>query len=175
MSRQNRMQILEECMTKYGSEIKRVIFSYVRNHSDTDDITQEVFYTVYKNLNQFKGNAHLKTWIYRIAINKSKDHLRKANTQQKKLVELFNNHSSTTASVEELSLQSETSNELLKEIFNLPLIYREVIVLYYFEELNTQEIAHVLDENINTVEARLRRSRERLREMLETIGGEFYG
>ncbi|MGM8216067.1 sigma-70 family RNA polymerase sigma factor [Bacillaceae bacterium W0354] len=176
VSGHDRMEVLEECMSEYGTEIKRVIFSYVRNHSDTDDITQDVFFTVYKKLNDFKGESSLKTWIYRIAINKSKDYLRSLNVRENKLInKLKNNTNTINNNPEALSIQTETSNELLTEVYQLPLKYREVIILYYFEDLDTQEISDALDVNINTVKARLRRARERLKERLELNGGESIG
>lgn len=67
---------LETIMNEYGTEIKRFIYSYIKNESDADDVTQDVFVTVYQKLDTFRGESTLRSWIYSIAINKSKDYLR---------------------------------------------------------------------------------------------------
>lgn len=176
---QDRFKVLEDCMNQYGDEIKRVVFSYVKNHSDTDDITQDVFVKVYEKLDQFKGDSTstLKSWIYRIAINKSKDHLRSFTSKQKflkeKVTQLRDHNEQKTP--EDHSIQQESSNLLLNEIYQLPLKYREIIILYYFEELTLQEISEALGMNLNTTKARLRRGRERLKPKLKALGGDELG
>lgn len=65
----NPTETLESIMNEYGSEIKRMVYSYIKNQSDADDVTQEVFVTVYRKLNTFQGKSTLRSWVYAIAIN----------------------------------------------------------------------------------------------------------
>src|SRR5690625_7477862 len=73
-------------MNSYGNEIKRLIYTYVKNEADTDDIAQEVFVTVYKKLHTFQKQSSLKSWLYSIAINKSKDYLRSWQVRNRNLM-----------------------------------------------------------------------------------------
>src|SRR5690625_7125884 len=80
-------QAIEVIMNRYGNEIRRLIFTYVKNKADTDDVAQEVFVTVYKNLHTFQKRSSLKSWIYSISVNKSKDHLRSWKMRNQRLKE----------------------------------------------------------------------------------------
>lgn len=73
MSRENAVLYITE---NYGEQIKRLIFTYVKNYATTDDIFQEFLIKVYHNLELYSGKASLKTWLFRVAINKCKDYLR---------------------------------------------------------------------------------------------------
>jgi len=172
-------QALEEIMGLYGHEIKRLIFTYVKNQADTDDVSQEVFVTVYKKLHTFKGNSSLKSWLYAIAINKSKDYLRSWNLRnlnlRKRLTESFMRKSLKEESSEELLLKDKESKALIQTIMELPLKYREVIILYYFKDLSTKEIAEILQVKDPTVRTRLRRARSRLKETIRKEGGDLFG
>ncbi|PKR77077.1 RNA polymerase subunit sigma [Halalkalibacillus sediminis] len=180
MTEQDRLRIVEECMNEYGDEIKRLVFTYVSNHADADDISQEVFLKVYQKIDQFKGESELKSWIYRIAINKSKDHLRSWKYRQQKLKDKMERTFKKESAVEHqtpehISIEDEEANTLMEHVYELPVKYREVIILHYFEQLSTKEIAEVLETNLNTVKARLKRGRERLKTFLDGNGGEQFG
>lgn len=166
---------IETIMETYGDEIKRLVFAYVKNSADTDDVTQEVFVTVYQKLNTFQGNSSLRSWIYSIAINKCKDYLRSWHARNKRLKEklmvalpAMTNDSVTP---EELALQKDHSSALLQTVMALPIKYREVIILFYFKELSTKEISDVLNMNEATVRTRLNRGRAKLQECLSSERG----
>ncbi|WP_188207860.1 sigma-70 family RNA polymerase sigma factor [Alkalibacillus aidingensis] len=175
----DRLELLDHCMTQYGTEIKRLVYAYVRNHADTDDVVQEVFITVYQKIDQFQHQSELKSWIYRIAINKSKDHLRGFKHRQQrlkqKLEQTFKKEATNQQTPEQVSLQTEESKKLLVQVYQLPIKYKEVIILYYFEQLSVKEIADILNINTNTIKARLKRGRERLKEKIESDGGDQHG
>ena len=59
----NPAETLESIMDEYGSEIKRLVYSYIKNPSDADDVTQEVFVMVYRKLNTFQGKSTLRSWV----------------------------------------------------------------------------------------------------------------
>ncbi|WP_102027576.1 sigma-70 family RNA polymerase sigma factor [Salirhabdus sp. Marseille-P4669] len=167
----DRSDALEYIMDTYGEEIKRFIYTYVRNYADTDDITQEVFVAIHNKIHTFQGKASLRSWIYSIAINKSKDHLRRWHSRNSRLKEKLKRNSSSS-SVNEMSpeqklIDHNQSKELLQKVMNLTVKYREIIILYYFKELSTMEIANALEVNEATVRTRLKRGREKLKELVE--------
>ncbi len=162
-------------MEMYGDEIKRLIFAYVKNSADTDDVTQEVFVTIYQKLNTFQGNSTLKSWIYSIAINKCKDYLRSWHVRNKRLREKLITSSHTMEkeekTPEEQALQQDHSSELFHTVMELPIKYREIIILFYFKELSTGEISQILNMNEATIRTRLKRGREKLKESLSSLKG----
>jgi RNA polymerase sigma-70 factor, ECF subfamily len=97
-------------MITYGNDIKRLIYTYVRDHATADDLTQLTFITCYDKFHQFKGE-NLKSWLYKIAVNKAKDHLKSAYTRRVSIEEP--NHSKhLIPSVEKELMQKESQNEL---------------------------------------------------------------
>lgn len=68
--------IIDELMQQYGEEILKLVMQYVHNHSVAEDLTQEIFVKCYKALPSFQYGSSLKTWLWRIAINHSKDYLK---------------------------------------------------------------------------------------------------
>jgi RNA polymerase sigma factor (sigma-70 family) len=166
---------IETIMDMYGDEIKRLVFAYVKNSADTDDVTQEVFVTIYQKLNTFQGNSSLKSWIYSIAINKCKDYLRSWHARNKRLRDRLITTSHTMKkdeiTPEEQAIQKDHSSELFHTVMELPIKYREVIILFYFKELSTGEISQVLNMNEATVRTRLNRGRAKLKECLSSERG----
>jgi len=164
---------IERIMEEYGDEIKRLIFTYVKNESDTEDVTQEVFLTIYQKLHTYKGESSLKSWLYSIAINKCKDHLRSWKYKSEKLLVRLMETShiwNITRDKENpinLVVKQNDSEELLNQLMNLPVKYREILILYYFKELSTKEIAYTLDIKEATIRTRLIRGRDRLKIIMQ--------
>lgn len=166
---------LEKIMDLYGEELKRLIYTYVKNTADTDDVTQEVFVTVYKKLDTFKGQSTLRSWIYSIAINKAKDHLRSWQSRNKRLKDRLTQAAQTSEASgdtpEDYMIKQSEASRLLKHVMDLPVKYREVIVLHYFKELSTKEIADALHMKEVSVRTRLKRGRDKLKQLLSTERG----
>lgn len=165
-------------MDKYGDEVKRLVYTYVKSYADTEDVTQEIFVTVYRKLSSFQGNSSFRTWLYAIAINKCKDHLKSWQYRNKKLKEKLLrankiNLTGTDSPEVQLLKQNET-NQLFNQIMALSVKYREVIILFYFRDLSTKEISNILNVKEATVRTRLSRGRESLKKLLlEERGGTF--
>lgn len=166
----------DELLNKYGELIKRLIFTYVKNYSVTDDIAQEVFISIYKNIDQFKGESNIKTWIFRIAINKCKDYLKSPKYQYQKFLGNFNeigNQISGEKNTVEILIKRENGSELIKHVMELPVKYREVIIYYYYFDFTIEEMSKLLSINSNTIKTRLSRAKKNLKERLLETGGDF--
>ncbi len=148
----------DEIVHLYKDRIFKVLYMKVGNMEDAMDLTQDVFFKVYKALPKFRGDSSIYTWIYRIAINTANTFLKKRGRFQ----------SSSIEDMEDNSLQFNLNNEenlktLLKsKIEELPEHYKDVLLLHYFEGFDYKEIADVLGLNIGTVKSRLFRARELL-------------
>lgn len=174
----NPTEMLESIMIEYGSEIKRLVYSYIKNPSDADDVTQEVFVTVYRKLDTFQGKSTLRSWVYAIAINKCKDYLRSWKVRNIKLkgkLEQFVKSAAHSYTPEQHIIEKNEEQQLLNQVLSLPIKYREVIILYYFEEFSVHEIADFLSINQNTVRTRLNRGRGKLKNIIQSErGGESW-
>ncbi|MFD1736486.1 sigma-70 family RNA polymerase sigma factor [Bacillus salitolerans] len=173
---QTNEQLLEKVMVQYGEDIKRILYGYTKNWSITDDLTQDTFVTVYLKLDEFRGESSLKTWIYRIAINKAKDYLRSFSYRKFVLADKFSeNKRDPRLQPEEELLKNLENRQLLAEIYKLPVKYREVIILFYLKELSIEEISDILEMNSSTIKTRLNRGREKLRKSYVLEGGNING
>jgi RNA polymerase sigma-70 factor, ECF subfamily len=149
----------DQIIEKYNTDVRKIIFIYVKNYQAMEDIAQEVFLSVYNNLNRFRGECTIKSWIFKIAINKAKDYLRSWHYRKVYLTNLFREEVSIS-NVEKTTIRNEQSKLLAEIIMTIPIKYREIIILYYYNDIDTTQIASILNLSVNTVKTRLVRGRE---------------
>lgn len=147
---------IADYVIRYKENIYRLAFSYVKNTDDALDIVQESIYKSLSSKDSLKNPNYIKTWFYRIVVNTSMDLLRK----QKKLVVVDDE---TLFSYDIGTIDNYPNIDLQRALESLPDNYRSIIVLRYFEDLKIEEIAEILNENVNTVKTRLYKSLEKLR------------
>ena len=168
MDREEKDFILEKVMIEYGNELVRLAFSYVKDTEIAKDMVQNTFIKCYKNLDSFRFDAQIKTWLYRITINECKDYLKSWNYKMVQVKSFINETAKSILPSTEKTVIDKYNNEEIKDtIFSLPKVYREVVYLYYYDSLKTEEIAKVLDIPVNTVKTRLRRAKQRLEPMIK--------
>ncbi|WP_062109049.1 sigma-70 family RNA polymerase sigma factor [Bacillus niameyensis] len=171
ISDQDRIALVEEYIDLYGKGMTNFAYTYLHDWGEAEEIVQEVFLTVYEKISTFKGGSSIKTWLYSITANRCKDLLRssyKKRTVITDKIHLF--MGGTVYSSEEQFSMTVDSMQLAKSVLSLPVKYREVIILYYYDEMNTKEISQLLSINNSTIRSRLQRGRNLLKERLE--GGE---
>lgn len=149
---------------RHKEKVRNVVFVTLNNQDLVDDIAQDVFITVYKNLNKFRFESQFTTWLYRITVNKCKDYLRKIKMRSifipiKENEDVGNN----STEVED----SDRAELVRKSISKLPDKLRIPLVLKDIEGLSYQEIADATNSEIGTVKSRIFRARENLRIILK--------
>ncbi|MET3729323.1 RNA polymerase sigma-70 factor (ECF subfamily) [Fictibacillus halophilus] len=171
-----REEQLKRIIKQYGESILRLCYSYVKDQAKSEDILQDTMLTVYLQMDNLREKQAIKSWIYRIAINKCKDYLKSWHYKQIRLSQMLTfTASSNEKSIElKLIIQDETE-QLIQEIMKLKPKHREVILLFYYEELSLQEIEQVLGINSSTVKSRLYQARQLLKSRLEKTGGSTFG
>ncbi|MFJ7839528.1 sigma-70 family RNA polymerase sigma factor [Lysinibacillus sphaericus] len=168
MDRTEKDFLLEKMMIEYGDELVRLAFSYVKDTEIAKDMVQNTFIKCYKNVDTFRYDAQIKTWLYRIAINECKDYLKSWHFKMVQVKSFIHETAKSIYPSTEKTVIDKYNNEELKDtIFSLPKVYREVVYLYYYESLKTDEIAEVFDIPMNTVKTRLRRAKQRLESMIK--------
>lgn len=159
---EQRNVLFESIVHEYLNEVRKLVYSYVKNYHTMEEITQEVFLTAFQKIEEFRGDSSLKTWLFTIAINKSKDYLKSWHYRYMSFNQFFQNKGSAK-SVETEIISMQRNHELAKAIMELPVKYREIIILYYYHDLDSNEISNLLNTNVSTIRTRLTRGRELLK------------
>ncbi len=147
----------------YGDTIRRICFMHLKNYTDVEDIFQEVFMKYVLFDVPFESQAHEKAWLIRVAINSSKDLLRNFFRRN---VTALDDSMLTGFTIE------QEDKGVLEAVMSLPVNYKNVIYLFYYEGYSAVDIAKLLNKKENTIYTWLARGRQKLKEML---GGEEFG
>jgi RNA polymerase sigma-70 factor (ECF subfamily) len=148
----------EQIVRTYADMVYRIAYRYVKNSIDTDDVFSEVFLAYFKKERTFESEEHRKAWLIRVTINCAKDFL----AQRAQLQQL---HEETLS--DPTARDADTYMDLYKAIEGLRPEYREVIKLFYLDDLSVKEIAQILNKNENTIKTQLFRARDTLKSALE--------
>lgn len=151
---------MEEMMEQHTAHLLRLAYFYTKNVHAAEDIVQEVFIKMLST--PYEERGHLRSFLTRITVNKSKDYVK--SWAYRKLQ--FESKWRMKVSDRDHVVQQEERSVIGAAILQLPLKYREPILLYYYEELAVLEIAELLGISDNTVKTRLRRAREQLKPKL---------
>lgn len=151
---------------EHQNMVFNVVLKMVQHVNDAEEITQDVFVDVYRKPEMFRGNASITTWLYRIAMNKSIDHLRR-----KKKWSLFGPAKNETEPLEFFHPGVQTENRekavfLFKAMKKLPAKQYEAWVLSEMENLSYKEISEVMNVSLSSVESLIFRARQNLRKIL---------
>ncbi len=145
----------------YGDTMLRLCFLYLKDIQLAEDAVQDTFVRVYKNYKNFDGDCHEKTWLTRIAINVCKNYLR--SSWRWAWWERFDE----AAILDKIPIHGSDDliydDTLVLEIMKLPPKYKEVILLFYYQELKIREISDALQIPESTASIRLKRAREKLK------------
>jgi RNA polymerase sigma-70 factor (ECF subfamily) len=162
----------EDLVRTHGSKVRSLVYRLVGG--EAEDLVQDVFVQVYRSLPGFRGEAQVSTWLYRIATNRCLDYLRRHRRTEGKVISLENcaeEHSLEPLAVPLASPEARTvavdlRREIRRCLAALPADLRAVVVLRDLEGLEYREIAAVLGLPLGTVQSRLHRGRNLLRDKL---------
>ncbi len=157
---------LATIMEEHGEYCLRVAYLYVKDWAIAEEIVQDVFIAYYRQQNCFEQRASLKTYLVKITVHKSHDYLRSWKNKRHLLFEKLPIGASKRTPETDL-MEEDERKTLRAALFELSIVYREVLILYYYQELKVREIADVLGCSDNTVKTRLRRARQMLQGKLE--------
>ncbi|MBE7439014.1 MAG: RNA polymerase sigma factor [Spirochaetales bacterium] len=165
-----------ELVADYRQRLYRKACSMLQSPDDAEDILQEALLTAYRAIHKFRGDSSFYTWIYRIVVNKCRDHYRSQNTRKVDTVDPSVAIITDDRISQEKNLElSEDASYLIGKINGLEKKYREILIMRYYDDLSYQEIAAVLRINQGTVKSRLFKARELLkRSILGNGRGEEY-
>lgn len=160
--------VIEALVQQYHPFIYRLALSILDDPDEAEDATQEAFIAATMNLDRYRGESSLKTWLYAIALNTCRGHLRKRKARQtmRKTWRAVQSLVSRPPTPEESALQSEADTRLWAAVDNLGEKHRLPIVLRYVHSLSVPEIAQIMGLNEGTVHSRLHYARRKLQGQL---------
>ncbi len=150
---------VEKLIDLYKDHLFAAAFSICKNASDADDVVQDTYLKYHMSSKEFSSTEHIKAWLLRVAINKAKDVNRSFWKQRSVSIDEYTELVSETSGAEDATV--------LTEVLKLPLKYRIVIHLFYYEDYSVSEIADILKITENNVKVRLARARNLLRENIQ--------
>ena len=176
---------LADLADAYGTKIYQLAFRYLRNHEDAEEVTQDVLYKVFRKVGEFRGDAALSSWIYRITFNSAMSRLRSASYQraqdEQRTQASADGDEAVMASLNEIAdwsqmadehlLRSQLRRRLLRAVLALPVIYRAPVVLRDLQGMSTEEASAMLRVKDQTLKSRLHRGRLILRKQLADFAG----
>jgi len=168
-------EAFRELVEKHQDIVVNTCFQFIHNKEDAEDVAQEVFIEVYQSIAGFRKDAKLSTWIYRIAVNKSLDHIRKKKRKKRFAQLVFLDSSEDDSEVFKVPAldnpQKELEDSERKKILDyavnqLPKNQKIAITLSKYEKLSNKEIATILDTSVSAVEALIHRAKTNLHKKL---------
>ncbi len=174
----NSHKAFEEVVNRYQALVIKTCRGFVHSYADAEDIAQEVFIEIYQSLSTFRSESKLSTWIYRIAVNKSLNHIRKQ--QQHKILQRIEDFFTSkdeltkprdiedhyTPRADDRIEQEENKKMLSNAINKLPRNQRTAFVLSKYQDLAYKEIAEVMELTLSSVESLLFRAKTNLQKHL---------
>lgn len=174
--REGTNQAYGRLLDDYQQKVFNTCISFVPNREDAEDIAQDVFVEVFNSISKFEGSSKLSTWIYRIAVNKSLEFIRKKNTKKRFgfMQSLLGNDTPidrssyfTEFNHPGILLENKEKNEILFAAINkLPEAQRIVYTLNKIDDLSYQEVSEITQKSISSIESLLFRAKKNLQELL---------
>lgn len=152
--------LIEEIVLEKYNQYYRLAYSYVHNEADANDIVQNGAYKALRNSHTLKTPEYAETWLYRIMLNECFQYFKRPAFVSYEAIQ------------EEKGLEVECKEDnyanidLQRALDALPEKDKAIVILKYFEDKKLEEIADILDENVNTIKSRLYRSMKKMRDML---------
>jgi RNA polymerase sigma-70 factor (ECF subfamily) len=176
--------VFDEIFQRYQSMVFNLTYRVLGDREEALDVSQEVFFAIYRKLSRFRGQSSLKTWIYRIAINRASNRCRWWNRLRRRGTVSLDEHlgsndnrtlseslESAGTTPEEALLLREKRLEIERSLRRLPVQQRVAIIMRDVEGLSYEEIAELLQVSLGTVKSRIARGREELKRRLNgTLG-----
>ena len=168
------LKAFELLIKRHQHKVRSVVFKFLNNPDDLNDISQEVFIKAFKSIKSYRGEASFSTWLCRIAINTCKDNLKTKKVHAEKVVNINENTMKEIPEKYYNSLDrhisiSEDQKMVFKEIKKLPFNQQLALVLHDIEDMTYEEIANLSECPIGTVKSRIFKARKTLKDKLKPL------
>jgi len=166
---------------KNQNRVFHICLGFVRNSEEAEDLTQEVFFQIYKNATRFQGKSKVSTWIYRIAVNRSLNRLRQLRTNE--WLQCFGASSlsyvasqiASPLEMPDMALERHERQEIVrKALRRLPSNLRIALTLQKVHGISNEQIADITGCSVSAVESRIHRAKSKLKKLLVQFAPESF-
>lgn len=168
--------VFNELVAQYSQQVLNTCYRFLLNKEDAEDISQEVFIEVFQSIHSFRGDAQLSTWIYRIAVTKCLDEIKKRKRKKRissigKMLHLDEVAGWLTGGhkADKAILEKEQMKEMLEALDKLPDNQRVAFTLSKIEGYSNKEIAEIMRTSTPLVESFIHRAKKKVSEELQNI------
>lgn len=168
------LKAFEILIKRHQKKLRSVVFRFLRNTEDLDDVSQEVFIKAFKSIKSYRGNSSFSTWLCCIAVNTCKDKLKSQKNYNNKVIniddktfhQIPDNNSRSVERNFDMTEEQTLVHQVIKE---LPLSQQTAIILHDIEELTYEEISKISNCPIGTVKSRLFNARKYIKTKLLSL------
>ena len=174
-------RVFDELVLRYQDQIFNLCYRFFGDHQEANDSAQDIFLKVYRSLNKFRFESSFSTWIYRIAVNTSKNRIKSLEYRFKRQLRRFDHHESGNKDNSSIDIADDSRSPVVeiekkerlliiqKAINTLPEAKKTMVLLRDIEGLSYAEIAQITGFNLGTVKSKLARARSDLRKKLTGV------
>lgn len=169
------VEAFNELVNRHHTKIYGLAYRMLGNAEDAEDATQETFLEAYKSIKTFRFQSQFGTWLYRVGLNTCNQYIRKSKARNR-MLDAYTEETASHGLTEEqeipdrMAIKAEQREVVQAAIDRLPPKQREVVTLYYMQQLKYKEIAEILNCSLGTVASRLNKAIQNLKTKL----GKYY-
>ena len=166
----------ESLIERFSPPVYNIIYRLLTDPGESSDVVQDVFIKIFRNINKFRGDCSLKTWVYRIAVNEAYNHRRWFSRHRKNEIGLDGEEEDNQSYASQLAdpgfspfdvtLGHEHRQRIEAALDQLKPIFKTAVVLRDIEDLSYEEIAGIMQVSLGTVKTRILRGRDQLKRIL---------
>lgn len=167
MAQEGQSSAFEALMSRYAPRVFRVAYRMLNNQQEAEDLRQEVFLCAYRRLHSFRGDAAFSTWLYAITVRLCLDRRRKEKRRAAHVEESPLHLEENIAGPKGVAQDGEEALYVQRTLLKLAPMERMLLVLKFIEGLSHEEIAQVLRCSVESSRTRLKRARQRFRDLYQ--------
>lgn len=175
LSRIKERSVFRSFVDRHEERVRNTCFRFLNDREDAEEVAQDVFVEVYRSVDRFRGESDIATWVYRIAVTRSIDFLRKKKRHKRfglvkkmlGLAEVENELAAPEHNNPDRALELKQRNEVLRQaVDSLPENQRTAIILIKYEEYSYKEVSEIMGLSVPSIEALVHRAKENLQKKL---------
>lgn len=159
---------IKDIIENYEQELYWYLRKILISHDNTKDVLQEVFLRAWRNLDKFRGDAAISTWLYQIARNEAFRFLEKEKKRLESLGVSLEENLAAELTTSDLISGDEIQLALQKAILTLPLTQKEVFTMRYFDEMKYEKISEILDISVNSLKVSYHHAKTKIEKQLKS-------
>ncbi|HEV8538479.1 MAG TPA: RNA polymerase sigma factor [Bacteroidota bacterium] len=172
-AQQGDMQAFRLLVDRYMKQAYNIAYGVMNDHEDAEDVAQESFVRIFNSIKSFRGDAQFSTWLYRIVMNTSLNHVSKRKSKASREVHVPDQALFATEADVASRHQPDVQSHIERALHELPTLQRAVVILRHLNGLSTKQVSGILRCSEGTVKTHLHRGLKKMRTLLGFLESEI--